>query len=168
GLKEQGELPVGWKVTSLVYAGAQRCFGYVRYFGHDVDGEPLFRIWHEEYLDTVAVAGVQPGVPYGLSRPLATTVQRYHRRGMDGYAFRTNRPLGPFFPQYRCCLRLAELSGIPRVWLRRSGQVHADLHSLGGGPAVYSVPCFSRLCARSVRHRFYLVRRLLCHSWRDA
>ena len=51
----------------MVYARPQRRFRHVRHQRNDVDDCAMFCVWFEKHLDTVAMAGIQPGFQYDVS-----------------------------------------------------------------------------------------------------
>jgi len=75
---------MGGKSLPWYMLGLSDASAYVRYIRHYVDGQSLFCLWHEEHLDPLAVAGVQPGVHDDVSFPLAAKIE-LPRRGRNGW-----------------------------------------------------------------------------------
>jgi len=53
------------------------------YFGHHVVGNPVVCLWLKKYLDTMALACIQPDIFNGFPQYLAAAVECNHRRRMD-------------------------------------------------------------------------------------
>ena len=67
--------------------GLSNASGYVRHFGHDVDGDAHVCLWHEKRLDSLAVAGFQPGVSDDVPLGVVAAIGRIDRGRVDGDAF---------------------------------------------------------------------------------
>ncbi len=82
---------------------------------------------------------------------MVATLQRHHRRAMDRHPIRRQPRLPAFACHCRgvCADRLPRLS---RLWLYRPGQVCHDIHPLGNGIPLYTVPCAGAVCPAHLRH----------------
>nr|GFC65422.1 hypothetical protein [Tanacetum cinerariifolium] len=126
---------------------------------HDVDGELMLRLRHEKHLDTLAVAGVQPGVSHDVPLALAAPLGGRHGGRVAGHAVWANGARRVGLAPSRHCVCVAKLLRVFGLRLCGAGQVHGDFYpvepregvrALCRGPAVRAAP---------VRHRVHAV----CH-----
>ena len=129
------------QVAPLVHAQPVECVRHVRHLRDDVARRAVRGLRAEEHLDTLALAGVQPDLPDGLSLDLVASLQRADRRRVDRDQVRQgDRRRALSVRGHRVCG--AERTRLPGLRVLRDRQIHRDLP-----------PLVDRCALRAVRRR---------------
>ena len=114
---------------ALVRAGRLRRLRDVRHRRDDVARLHPVHLRAEERLDSVGVAGVQPGLPHGVPLGVAAPLECRDRGGLDRDPVRQGQG-GPALPPHRRDLRPGERGGLPVLCLQGHREVRDGVPAL--------------------------------------